>query len=296
VKVSRSDPGGAVYLSLQRQARATGRPVQELFDLYVLEAFLDRLSRSTLRDDFVLKGGVLLSAFGQRRPTRDVDLQAQAIKNDAETVRALIVDVAGTALGDGVEFVTSGATAVVIREEDAYSGVRISMVAELAAARIQFHIDVSVGDPISPPPLAVQLPRLLGGSISVRGYPLEMVCAEKIVTAVARGTANTRWRDFLDVVLLSTHHDVDGDTLAASVQSVASHRSIALEPLAMSLAGFGSIGQVQWTAWRRKQGVEDRSPESFGDLLGQFIAFADPAVLGVAAGMRWSSLDRQWRP
>jgi hypothetical protein len=45
------------------------------------------------------------------------------------------------------------------------------------------------------------VPRLLGGSITVRGYPLSMVFAEKIVTAVQRGTVNTRWRDYADIVL-----------------------------------------------------------------------------------------------
>jgi hypothetical protein len=44
------------------------------------------------------------------------------------------------------------------------------------------------------------LPRLRGGEpIELRGYPIHMVHAEKIVTAIQRGTANTRWRDFGDV-------------------------------------------------------------------------------------------------
>lgn len=42
---------------------------------------------------------------------------------------------------------------------------------------------------------------LRGGEIVVRGYPLAMVHAEKIVTALVRGTANTRWRDFADLYL-----------------------------------------------------------------------------------------------
>lgn len=65
--VARSTPAGAAYLELQKQARATGRPVQEVLQLYVLEAFLDRLARSRLREAFALKGGVLLAAHGQRR-------------------------------------------------------------------------------------------------------------------------------------------------------------------------------------------------------------------------------------
>lgn len=90
MSVSRSTPAGRVYRDLQKQARAERRPVQELFQLYLLEAFLDRLSRSAWSDELILKGGVLLAAFGTRRPTRDVDLQAQALDNAEEVVRARV--------------------------------------------------------------------------------------------------------------------------------------------------------------------------------------------------------------
>lgn len=71
-----------------------------------------------------------------------------------------------------------------IRDEDAYTGVRVSMAATLPPAKHRLHVDVNVGDPISPAPEEVRLPRLLGGEIAIKGYPLEMVHAEKIVTAV----------------------------------------------------------------------------------------------------------------
>jgi len=92
-------------------------------------------------------------------------------------------------------FDPAGATARTIRDEDRYSGARVSLTATLSNARLSLHVDVNVGDPIWPAPTTVQVPRLLGGSITVTGYPLPMVPAEKITTAVQRGTANTRWRD-----------------------------------------------------------------------------------------------------
>lgn len=294
MSVSRSTPGGAAYLDLQKQARASGRPVQELLQLYVLEAFLDRLTRSALREAFALKGGVLLAAYGQRRPTRDIDLQAQDVSNDVDTVLAHVLDIARIDLADGVEF-RINASAAVIRDEDVYTGVRVSMGAGLASANLDFHVDVNVGDPILPPPADVELPRLLGGTIVVRGYPLEMVHAEKIVTAVARGTINTRWRDFMDVVGLAAHHAIDGDALIASVRRVAEHRQITLETLETVLDGYGEIGQAKWAAWRRKQQLEDRSPEVFGELVRAFIEFADPVVLGGVAGQRWDPFARTWR-
>jgi hypothetical protein len=174
--------------------------------LYVLESFLARLAATRFADRFVLKGGVLLVAFGERRPTRDIDLQAQDLDNDPGAIRAAIVGIAAVSLDDGVIFDVETATAEVIRDEDRYQGVRVSMAAKLATARPGFHVDVSVGDPITPAPPTMHLPRILGGEIVVRGYPLAMVDAEKIVTAISRGTTSTRWRDFADMYLLARHH------------------------------------------------------------------------------------------
>lgn len=86
---------GRVYLDLQNKARREGRPNAELQQLYVLEGFLARLAASPDRDRFVLKGGVLLAAFGTRRPTRDVDFQGLRLANDTATVKALLIEVAG---------------------------------------------------------------------------------------------------------------------------------------------------------------------------------------------------------
>jgi len=234
---------GRAYLDLRNKARGDRRPVDEFLQLYALECFLARLAQSRLADQLVLKGGVLLGAFGERRPTRDVDLQALALDNDAEHVREAVCEVAAHELDDGVVFDVDGATAAVIRDEDAYSGVRVTLRADLATARLHFHVDVNVGDPITPAPEEVHLPRLLGGDVVLRGYPLVMVHAEKILTAVARGTVNTRWRDFGDVYLLSRRHPVDGSDLANALHRVADHRRVDLRPLARVLDGYGEIGR-----------------------------------------------------
>ena len=80
---SRATTSGRAYLDLLARARREGRPADELLTLYVLERFLYRLSVSAHRDRLVLKGGMLLSAFGRRRPTRDIDLLAKATSNGA---------------------------------------------------------------------------------------------------------------------------------------------------------------------------------------------------------------------
>jgi Nucleotidyl transferase AbiEii toxin, Type IV TA system len=268
--------------------------VDELLQLYVLEGFLGRLVVSPLAEQFVLKGGVLLAAFGERRPTRDVDLRTQALDNEAETVRTAVCEIAAIDLDDGLSFDVKTAKADVIRDEDASMGVRVTMSALLATARPHFHVDVSGGDPITPAPMTVRIPRLLGGEVVVRGYPLAMVHAEKIVTAISRGTANTRWRDFADVYLLARHHSINGAELVGSIRDVADHRRVALVALAGVLDGYGNIGQQRWVAWRRRQRLEDRLPERFGELLDAVIDFGDPAITGAVEGRVWDPTAGLW--
>jgi predicted nucleotidyltransferase component of viral defense system len=291
---TRATTAGRTYLDLRKLARDGRRPVDELLQLYILEAFLARLSQSEFAERLVLKGGALLAAFDERRPTRDIDLQAQALENDIETIRVTICEIAAIEFDDGVIFDLEGARAEVIRGEEAYTGVRVNMTARLATARHHFRVDVNVGDPISPAPENARLPRLLGGEILVRGYPVEMVHAEKIVTAIARGTVNTRWRDFADVYMLSRRHAIDGTELVRSIGRVAEHRQVQLIPLLDVLAGYGQIGQRRWVAWRRRQRLEDRLPEDFSVVLSAVIDFADPAITGSAEGLLWDSTDHAW--
>jgi hypothetical protein len=79
----------------------------------------------------------------------------------------------------------------------------------------------------------VTVPRLLEEQpLVLRGYPPDMVLAEKLVTAIDRGTANTRWRDFPDIYLLTRQQPVDGSDLHEAIRRVAAHRVVALAPLA----------------------------------------------------------------
>lgn len=295
IRPTRETAAGRAYLALQRQARRDRRPTDELLQLYALEGFLDRLVRSAHADRFVLKGGLLLGAFGERRPTRDVDLQAEELRNDVEGIRLLVCEIADLGVDDGLVFDTEAATAEVIRDEEPYAGVRVSLAAKLSTARLHLRVDVNVGDPITPVPQAVHLPRLLGGEIVVRGYPLAMVYAEKIVTAIARGTASTRWRDFADIYLLSRNHPVKAGELATSIRRVAAHRQVELVPLSRALDQFGPIGQQKWAAWRRRQRLQERLPAGFNEVVAAVILFAEPVISGNVGGLEWDPGVGAWR-
>ena len=121
-----------------------------------------------------------------------------------------------------------------------------------------------------------------------------MVYAEKIITALQRGSANTRWRDFADLYLLIGRHRIDGDQLQRALSTVAAYRQVASAPLAEVLDGYAALAQPRWLAWRRKQHLVDRLPQSFAEVLVAVVTFADPALDGTVDGRRWDPATGTW--
>ena len=293
-RASNDTLAGRRYLDLQREAKRTLRPTDELIQLYALECFLDRLVHSKFADTFILKGGVLLAALDARRPTRDIDFAARAIENTTEKVLSAVQTIAAISLEDGMEFDSNGATAETIRDEDSYSGIRVTLGGTLSRAVIRFHVDVNVGDPIWPGPQQISIPRLIDGVIIVHGYPLEMVLAEKIVTAIERGTANTRWRDFVDIYVLTHRFAIKAEALESAMQRVAQFRDGELAPLRTALNGYAEIAQTRWRAWLRKQRLDNAIPTDFSIVLEHLVSFADPLIAGGAARGDWNPVQGKW--
>lgn len=289
---TRTSIAGHTYLALRRKARAEGRGTQELLQLHALEAFVERLVLSPHARNLVLKGGVLLAAYAVRRPTRDVDLAAHDLPNDPIAMREVVADIVTQTRDDGWTY--GACSAEVIRESEAYSGVRVTVPCELATARIVFHVDVNVGDVVWPAAIAVRIPRLLGGELAVRGYPLSMVVAEKLVTAVQRGTANTRWRDFADLLLLIRTHAMDAALTRGSIQRVAESRAAALVALSTVLRGYAALAQAKWSAWVRKQDLTDRLPAAFEPVLAEIQRFADPLLSSEDSLRNWDPASGAW--
>jgi Nucleotidyl transferase AbiEii toxin, Type IV TA system len=292
---TRQSLAGRAYLDLQNLARRQGQPTDELHRTYALEGFLARLAQSPHASRLVLKGGVLLAAYDTRRPTRDVNMQAHDLPSEAGEILRVVCEIAGVDLADGLVYDTADASAESIRDEDEYRGVRVVLSATLAPARLSLHVEVNIGDPIWPAPRPIALPRLLGGTIQLTGYPLAMIYAEKLVTALHRGAANTRWCDFADVYLLTGRHPVAAAEVRQALSAVARYRQIELTPLADVLGGYAASAQSRWAAWRRGQRLDDRLPESFADALAEVVAFADPVLRGEVTEHNWDPAHSSWQ-
>ena len=262
--------GGAAFREIQAAARSTAAksggnaPTQEYLIRHTLESFLDRLTRTTHHGQFVLKGGVLLAAYGARRPTRDADSNAISADVTAEHLVRVVRDIAAIEANDGVVFDTDTISTQEIREEADYPAFRVRVTAQIGPWAGTAVWDVSTGDPMVPPPRLVTLDRVLGNPISLLGYAPETTIAEKAVTILERGIASTRWRDYVDIVQLAGH-GIDPNALLRSARAVARHRGVTLEPIAPHLVGYGAVAQAKWAAWRRKEQLESVCEETLDE-------------------------------
>ena len=286
-----------ISAKLTNLAREQGRNSHETHVLYSLERFLDRLSRTEYAGDFVLKGGLLLAAYRLRRPTRDADLQAMDFHLDEEHLRAVVAAVAASDDEDGLAIDADATRVGQIRDDHEYTGLRVTVPAIIHRTSVTIQLDVSTGDPIWPEPEIVDLPRLLGGSLKVIGHPIPTVIVEKSVTILQRGTTSTRWRDYVDIRGLKHTRGFIAGELRAAATAVVQHRGFDLEPLADYVDGYGAAPgmQAKWTAWRRKEGLEERTEANLDDQLADIVAFLDPVFSGeLPDTARWDPNAQTW--
>lgn len=174
---------------------------------YVMERFLERISLSKYRNNFILKGGMLVSAMVglDTRSTMDIDTTIKNMLLSVENAKEMIEEIIAIPIDDGMTF--SIKSVGKIMDEAEYSGVRANLEATLETMRTPLKVDISTGDIITPREVLYNF-RLMfeERTISILAYNLETVLAEKMETVIARGVANTRLRDYYDLHILQNEY------------------------------------------------------------------------------------------
>lgn len=170
---------------------------------FITERFLERLSLSEYKDNFIIKGGMLVSAMVglDARSTMDLDTTITNMPLISETIQSIIEKVISLPIDDGVVFSIRSINPIM--EDTDYGGIRASLEAEFDTMRVPLKLDISTGDVITPREIAFPLKLMFEDrTISIWAYNIETVLAEKLETVISRSTANTRLRDFYDLYIL----------------------------------------------------------------------------------------------
>ncbi|HEY0967854.1 MAG TPA: nucleotidyl transferase AbiEii/AbiGii toxin family protein [Opitutaceae bacterium] len=257
---------------LQNAAAKRGDDFNLLLLRYGIERLLFRLSQSAYADRFLLKGAMLFVVWDEKthRPTRDLDLLGFGPSEKEDLEKLFREVVALPVVDDGLSFDPASVRAEEIREDNAYGGVRIRIMAKLGPAEVPVQIDVGVGDAVTPAPETASFPALLDfPAPQVRTYPVYTVVAEKFEAMTKLGIANTRMKDFHDVWFLMRRFPLDGATLRQAIEATFARRKTSLpkwpEPLDDELAN-DPTKQTQWAAFIRRNDLTGL-PGRFADVI-----------------------------
>lgn len=198
---------------------------QILMRNYMMERFLERISLSEYKNQFILKGGMLVAAMVDldARATMDLDATIKGTNVSVEDVEMIISKIISIPLNDGVLFRIKRISEIM--EEADYPGVRVSMETKFDGVITPLKIDISTGDIITPREIKYKFNLMLENrTIEVWAYNLETVLAEKLETVISRNVTNTRMRDFYDIYILQKLYgeqlskDVLRDALVATAK------------------------------------------------------------------------------
>lgn len=190
-------------------AKQNNADARTLMRIYMMERFLERLTQSEYRDNFIIKGGILVTAMigVAHRSTMDIDTSMKNLNLSAEDALRVVNQVKDIDLDDGVSFEVKDVSNIM--DEMEYPGIRVTMNANVGRLITPLKIDISTGDVITPRAIEFNYDLLLEDrSIKLWSYNLETILAEKLQTVLARGILNTRMRDFYDIrMLVDTYED-----------------------------------------------------------------------------------------
>lgn len=240
-------------------AKQNNADARTLMRIYMMERFLERLAQSEYRDNFIIKGGILVTAMigVAHRSTMDIDTSMKNLNLSAEDALRVVNQVKDIDLDDGVSFEVKDVSNIM--DEMEYPGIRVTMNANVGRLITPLKIDISTGDVITPRAIKFNYDLLLEDrSISLWSYNLETILAEKLQTVLARGILNTRMRDFYDIrMLLDTYEDkvnkaVLKDAFAATCKKRGTdHLQEQAEEIIKIIEADEQL-QVLWRAYQKK--------------------------------------------
>lgn len=194
--------------------------IQQVLQNYMFERVLERLSKSEYKENFIIKGGLLLSSIMgiNLRTTMDMDTNITGINLDKKGLSKILNEVLNMDIGDNVSFKIEKIED--IKQEEYYGGYQFRIIATYENIKVQFHIDISTGDVITPKAIEYKYKKLFDDSyIDILSYNQETIIAEKLQSILERKTQNSRMKDYYDLYFFVNcrWNTIDKEILAEAI-------------------------------------------------------------------------------
>jgi predicted nucleotidyltransferase component of viral defense system len=244
---------------IKNLAKQNGADARALIRIYMMERFLERVSVSKYADNFIIKGGILVTSMVgiAMRSTMDIDTSLRNLNLSGEDACLIVNEIASIDLGDDSSFRIKEVSGIM--DEMEYPGIRITVDALMGKMITPIKIDISTGDSITPKAIEYSYKLMLEDrSINLWSYNLETILAEKLQTVLVRGVLNTRMRDFYDIhtLLMGYSEQIDNGILKQAFITTCEKRG----SLQLRIQGAEIIREIAeneelkslWSSYQRK--------------------------------------------
>ena len=213
---------------IKKRAKEIGAQPQELMQMYFFERLLYRISISRYKFNFILKGGLLLSAIigDERRTTSDMDTMIKGIDIESDELLKIIQEIINIETDDNISFEIEKTKD--IRVDDIYGGVNVKLIAKKDGLIVPLFIDITTKDPITPREIEFKYKSLFDDTyIKIMAFNKETIIAEKFETLIKDTETNTRAKDFYDlyIIIKDYWNDLDKTNLIKAIQNTCKRRN-----------------------------------------------------------------------
>lgn len=293
----------SVKARLKNIAVQEGKPLQEKLVNYGLERTIYRIAKSRFFDRFTLKGGIFMYALfdGEySRATIDIDLLAQRIANDVDTIRSVFEEIFRIEVDDAIAFDLESLEVVNITEFREYHGVNVSIMGYLDRTKVPVSIDIGFGDIVYPNRMKIRFPSLLDmDEPEIYAYSIYSAIAEKFETFVSRGLMNSRCKDYYDIYEYAAFYNLEGSVLKEAIEETFKNRGTSFDDIVAFDAEYilDDVNQRRWSAFVKKKKVT--AELTFKEVMDVVIEVLRPvteAILGKQEfKCRWNCDEHTWR-
>jgi predicted nucleotidyltransferase component of viral defense system len=287
----------SVQARLALRRAKTGEDFNVLLVRFSLERLLYRLSCSSHREQFVLKGAMLFALWEPtlHRVTRDLDLLGFGDPSQERLVVVFRELCRVEVECDGVEFDVNSVKTEDIRAPDEYAGIRVKLKARIGNAIIPLQVDIGFGDALRVAPEEITFPVLLGmAAPKLRAYRRETVIAEKLEAIVKLGMINTRFKDYFDLHFLAHKFSFEGVALSTAIAATFECRGTRFPeglPVGLTSKFATDTAKIRgWVSFYRKIVTKNAVPP-FTDVIQRLVEFLEPPLAAAAKGQ---PLDASW--
>lgn len=289
----------SIRARLLRLAKESNRDFNAVLLQYFQERFLYRLSISSYKLNFVLKGALLFLVYNMPRirPTKDIDFLVISTANTEENLINIVREIAIIPANDGVAFITESLDSEIIKEDADCQGIRIYCDTRLGQAKRRIKFDFGFGDIIIPNPIKMEFPTLLPDSPvpNLITYTPESAVAEKFEAIIKLNYATSRMKDFYDIYYMANHYKFKFDVLKEAIETTFRNRGTKLSNRSIIYAEEfinDTTKHEQWNTFLNRMNLEIEL--SFKGCMKFIKNFIEPLFTDIELQSEWMTDRHKW--